>query len=268
MEKNEKQMEQWNDVKDSKSSGLIIILLLLIIIGLGVFIYFNKDKIFDNKTKEPVEEIEEEVTFSDRELQEYVDYINPISIGPSEKLFEVNQIEAEELSAREKIEYIGDLVFEIQTNSSDYAHSVIKETDVKQAVEKVYGPDCYEKTVFNLGCGDYTYKEDEESYFSQTGCGGMTDIITKNLVTDYNATNKKLEITTTYAFAKPDGIYKEYNNHNVETLLEEYQETDSDTIMEKLTDYIKEHKNELHHITYVFESKDGENYYFKEFTRK
>jgi hypothetical protein len=44
--KEEENMEQWNDVK-SKNNTPIIIILVLIIIGLGVFIFLNKDKLFE-----------------------------------------------------------------------------------------------------------------------------------------------------------------------------------------------------------------------------
>ncbi len=46
VEKKEEEMEQWTDVKKGNSSIFIIIVLVLIVIALGVFIYLNKDKLF------------------------------------------------------------------------------------------------------------------------------------------------------------------------------------------------------------------------------
>ena len=67
--KEEKEMEQWNDVKEKKGSGVIIVLLLLIIAGLGLFIYFNKDKLFGEKETKPeeneIQEVDDEEEIDD-----------------------------------------------------------------------------------------------------------------------------------------------------------------------------------------------------------
>ena len=267
--KNEKEMEQWNDVKDKKGSGVVIVLLLLIIAGLGLFIYFNKDKLFGEKETKPeeTEKQEETITFSNAELQEYVDYIVPVSIGPSAKLFNVDKVVASELSAGEKVEYIGRLVYAKHTSSADYDWDIIAESDVKNAVEKIYGPNTYKRAEFTLGCGQYTLRDDEK-YYSRTGCGGTTATFVKNIVIDYTATKEKLEITTAYAFANPDGIFKDFDNGSAQNQLEEHSESNQDNMSDYLENYIKEHKNELHHIVYTFESPDEVNYYFKEFVNQ
>ena len=263
MENNEKQMEQWNDVKEKKGSGLIIVLLLLIIIGMGIFIYLNKDKLFEPKTTEPEEE--ETITFTDTELQEYVDNINPISIGPAAKIYNVDKVVAKELSSREKIEYVGRILFNKKsTQSSDYQYSILSESDVKKIVEETYGENTYERVVFNLGCGDYEFHEDDNSFYSVTGCGGTTNVLVQNVVVSHKATKNKLEITTAYAFADSDNhIYKDYDRTEIIADIDSNEDS-----VEKVKKYIEEHEEELNHIVYVFESEDGENYYFKEFTNK
>ena len=267
--KEEENMEQWNDVK-SKNNTPIIIILVLIIIGLGVFIFLNKDKLFEKveSNQNNVEEInnkdekEESITFSNNELQKYVDYINPISNGPSKILYDTDKIEASDMSTTQKIELIGNYVYSKQTTSSDYNYSIITESDVKHAVEKVYGSNTYEEATFNLNCGDYTLNKENQKYYARNNCGGITDTLTKNIIIDYKATKNSLIITTAYVFADSNfHIYKDYEKKNI---VSDFNETySSDEIFSILEKYVLEHKNELNHLIYTFESTDGINYYLK-----
>lgn len=272
MEKEEEEnMEQWNDVK-SKNNTPIIIILVLIILGLGIFIFLNKDKLFEKvesnsnnvEEKENKEylENEESITFSNNELQKYVDYIDPISSGPSEIIYNTDRIDANNLSASKKIELIGHYVYSKQKTSSDNNYSIIEESDVKQAVEEVYGSNTYEETTFNLNCGDYTLNKEDQKYYARNNCGGITDTLTKNKIIDYKATKNSLIITTAYVFADSNfHIYKDYEKKNI---VSDFNETySSDEIFSILEKYVLEHKNELNHLIYTFESTDGINYYFK-----
>ncbi len=270
MEKDDnKNMENWEDVKGKKTgaSTIIIIVLVLIILGLGCFIFLNKDSIFASKgnekeSKEVIDnEKEESVSFSDSELAKYVEYISPVSIGPSALLYNANSVDSSLLSASKKIEYIGSLIYSKATYSDDYHYSIITEEDVKKAVEEVYGPNTYEKAVFNLGCGDYNLKEDGK-YYSQTGCGGTTMLMAKNIVLDYKATKSKLEITTGYALydGSDDTIYKDYDQN---IALEKI--SGSDNRDDYLTNFIKNNPDKVSHIVYTFTSEDGKSYYFQGF---
>ena len=74
--------------KKKSNAGLIIfvVILLLACVGMGTFIFINKDKLLtkdnnsindnqnNNKTKE------ESVNFSNSELEKYINYINPLTI--------------------------------------------------------------------------------------------------------------------------------------------------------------------------------------------
>ncbi len=260
--------------KKKNSVGFIIlaIILLLACIGMGAFIFINKDKLItkenssanEQKKNKNQKDEEESVTFSDSELEKYVNYISPISIGPSAAIYDTDTVISKNLSAAKKIEYIGSKVYSKHTSTSDSQHQydIISENDVKNAVEEVYGPNTYEKVTFNLGCGDYIFNESEKNYYSITGCGGVTDKLSQNVVIDYKATKNKLEITTAYAFT--DSNFKIYKDYNYTVVLDEYK-VDSSEMMNYLTKYIKEHKDELNHIVYTFESTDGSNYYFTGF---
>ena len=87
----------------------------------------------------------------------------------------------------------------------------IEEKDVKNVVEEIYGPNTYEPTTFSLGCGEYTLNNGKYT-FKSGGCGGTSITFVSNVITGYEATKSKLEITTAYAFF--DGgtkkIYKDY----------------------------------------------------------
>ena len=221
--------------KKGKNKGLIFIITFLIIIIciLTGYILYDKDIIFNSKkesksnTTENIKETskgkgeeEENVTFSDSELQKYVNYLIPMSIGPSEKLYNIDHISSNNLSAREKIEYIGTYVYSKAKETSDYAYSILSEDDVKNSVEEVYGPNTYARTTFNLSCGDYTFRENENAYYSHTGCGGAVEKDVKNTIIDYKATRKKLEITTAYAFIdESSDNYKIYKDYELNTLV-------------------------------------------------
>lgn len=269
-------VEVLDEEKKSKNNGLgpgfMVILVVLFLIGIGLG--FAAAKVIDldvkedpkeeeKEKKEKKEEKEKSVTFTDEELNKYVSYISVTSLsGPASAIFDTSSVDATKLSTKEKISYIANLVFSKATSSDDYQYSIIAESDVKAAVEEVYGPGTYERTTFNVGCGDYTYKESDGKFYSKTGCGGTSAVSVSNTVIDYKATDKKLEITTAYVFA--DGMTnKLYKDYNLKNALEDINTQESfDTY---LPNYIKNNKDKLNTIVYTFESKDGKNYYFTGF---
>lgn len=271
-------MEEQNEFRTKKKGNgttIVIVLLVVAILGLACYICYDKGILFSNKetttsgtdkkenNNNQIKPEDESVTFSDSELEKYVNYISPASIGPAALLYDTTAINSNSLSTADKIKYIGTLVYSKHTSTSDYQYDVISENDVKNAVEEVYGPNTYEKTTFNLGCGDYTLNESEKNYYSQTGCGGSTATSVSNVVIDYKATKSKLEITTAYAFfdGMTNKIYKDYNKS---IPLDEY--TNSPTEIETyLKNYVKNNKEKLNTIVYTFESSNGINYYFTGF---
>ena len=273
--KEEQEMVQWNDIKDNnngKATTAIIILLLVIVIALGGFVFMKKDVLFNTKAdnkeveKNTTKEVEKEekVTFSESELEKYVNHINPVSIGPSAKIFNVSSISVDSMSARDKIEYIGSELYAKNTSTSDFAYNILTEDDVKNLVEEVYGPNSYERTTFNLGCGDYIFRENEGKYYSKTGCGGTTATFDSNMVIDYTATKSKLEITTAYAFF--DGMTRKiYKDFDKKEAIADYEGGETNETYKYLSQYVKDNKDNLNHIVYTFESEDGEHYYFKGF---
>ena len=271
-------MEEQNEFRTKKKGNgttIVIVLLVVAILGLACYICYDKGILFSNKetttsgtdkkenNNNQIKPEDESVTFSDSELEKYVNYISPASIGPAALLYDTTAINSNSLSPADKIKYIGTLVYSKHTSTSDYQYDVISENDVKNAVEEVYGPNTYEKTTFNLGCGDYTLNENEKNYYSRTGCGGSTAASVSNVVIDYKATKSKLEITTAYAFfdGMTNKIYKDYNKS---ISLDEYTGSPSE-IESSLKSYVKNNKEKLNTIVYTFESSNGINYYFTGF---
>ena len=260
-----------------KGKGIIITitLLSLVILGLIGYICYDKGIIFgsketvtsvekENNEEKNVNETEENVIFSDSELEKYVNYISPSSIGPSELIYNTNAIDSKNLSVADKIKYIGTYVYSKHKSTSDYQYDIISENNVKNAVEEVYGPNSYEKTTFNIGCGDYILNENDNNYYSKTGCGGTCALYASNVVISYKATKSKLEITTAYVIF--DGITsKIYKDYNMSMPLEEYAGGSIEEINAYLKSYVKNNKDRLNTIVYTFESTDGNNYYFKGF---
>ena len=271
-------MEEQNEFRTKKKGNgttIVIVLLVVAILGLACYICYDKGILFSNKetttsgtdkkenNNNQIKPEDESVTFSDSELEKYVNYISTASIGPAALLYDTTAINSNSLSTADKINYIGTLVYSKHTSTSDYQYDVISENDVKNAVEEVYGPNTYEKTTFNLGCGDYTLNENEKNYYSRTGCGGSTATSVSNVVIDYKATKSKLEITTAYAFfdGMTNKIYKDYNKS---ISLDEYTGSPSE-IESSLKSYVKNNKEKLNTIIYTFESSNGINYYFTGF---
>ena len=220
------------------------------ILGLVCYICYDKGIIFskksekETKTEEKIttKEKEENVTFSDSELEKYVNYISPASYGPSELLYNIDTVDAKSLSVSDKIKYIAGQVYSKHTSTSDYSYDIISESAVKNVLEEIYGPNTYEKTTFNLGCGDYTLNENDKNYYSKTGCGGTTATYTSNVITGYKATKSKLEITTTYAFfnGETNTIYKDYNKT---ISLDTYTGGSTEETTTYLDNYVKNNKD-------------------------
>lgn len=261
--------------KKGNKKIIIIIVAIIVVLGLTCYICYDKGIIFNsqnnkesNNTKNETQKNNENetVTFTNSELEKYVNYILPVSIGPSELLYNKDYINSEDLTISNKIEYIGSYVFNKTTTTEDYQYNVISESDLKNTVEEIYGPNTYEKTTFNIGCGDYILNENDGKYYSQTGCGGTSTTFVSNEVIDYKATKNSLVITTAYVFFNEttNKIYKDYNQSNI---LDEYNEpnADTETINSYLKEYVKNNQDKLSNITYTFESNDGEHYYFKGF---
>lgn len=273
-----------NNITKKRGKDLVIIISVLVIVILSLICYICYDKgiIFNsnktsttkttekekndspNKNEEKEKEEEENITFSDSELETYVNYISPVSNGPSALIYNTDHISSKNLSPAKKIEYIGSHIYSKHTSTPDFQYDIISENDIKNEIEKIYGKNSYERTSFNLGCGDYNLNQNEGNYYSKTGCGGSNATFVSNIVIDYKATKKKLEITTVYAFidGMENKIYKDYNKS---IPLDNYTDGNVEPTT-FLNEYIKNNKDKLNHIVYTFESNDGINYYFKEFT--
>lgn len=272
-------MENENQVvtpkKSKKTKVIVIVIIVLIALAIGGYFAYNSlaPKKDEKKTAEvtptptptPTEEVtepEETEAVETSKWQKYVDYISPISItSPSAALYNVSGVEAKNLSPRKKIEYIGSFVYQKSKSSSDYAYDILTEADVKKAVEEVYGPGTYQRTTFNLGCGDYNFNSKDGKYYSKTGCGGTSAFYATNEIINTSVNSSKLVITTAYVFVDME-TNKYYKDYNRKVALGDYNNSEDDSAIVK---FIKDNKDKLNHIIYTYESTDGTNYYFTGF---
>ena len=259
--------------RNGKGMVIVIILLIIMILCLAFYICYDKGIIFkekdvttsNNDKNTETKKEDEKVTFSDSDLEKYVNYISPVSIGPSSLIYSKDEVKLNNMTPKEKIEYVGSKINskKVSSNDGQYDLFTIEESDVKKVVEEIYGPNTYEPATFNFGCGDYTLNNGK--YTVKTGgCGGSTAIFVSNVVVGYNATKSKLEITTAYAFF--DGTTKKiYKDYNITVALDDYTGGSTEETNAYLTNYVKNNKEKLNTIVYTFESADGTNYYFTGF---
>lgn len=261
-------MDSQNNIIEEKKGNktliiIIIVVVLLIVIGLGIYFLYGKSETTNNDVTTSTTEKEdntkiESVTFTDKELEEYINHIVPTD---NALLFNADKVNVSSLTTKEKINYIGSYLYSnFHTSSADYEYNIISESDLKSTMEKIYGENSYEKTTFTLGCGEYTLKDDG-NYYSISGCGGTTSTFVSNVVIDYTATKDKLEITTAYAIYDytNNKIYKDYNLTNP---LASYTNEDNGETKTYVDQYVKDNKDKLSTLVYTFESTDGVNYYF------
>lgn len=210
----EKDMEQWNDVKD-KSSGkattAIIILLLIIIIGLGVFIFIKKDVLFSNKEdnkqveKNTNKEVKEEFSLEDAK-----NLLDKFGLTPDSKLKSSRGVEVytgeqvtynddfklanaaanvdEELVKTKTCDeiYEGKLKAEYNAYQLDSGNictkgaesKIIDYKDLNKVYKELYGTDAPKKrfAITGLYYKFYDYNNEENFYNSVScgACGGTT----------------------------------------------------------------------------------------------
>lgn len=241
----------------NKKMLAIIMFLLLIIILLITYIYKNN---LINKPQKVIKTKEEKITFTNQEIQKYIDYLVPFHIDTYNLLYNKDKIIANNLTAKEKIELSGSRVYDLTIQAPNNEFDYIREKDLKELIEEIYGPNTYAKTSFKLYCKDYIL-EDNKNYYSRIGCGGDNDLFSANTIISYKATKTKLEINTTYAFFNRNNkkIYKDFNGTAIDDLEFNVNQNNEG----KMHEYIKNNQNKLNKITYTFISDDGKNYYFE-----
>ncbi len=262
------------DKQSNKKFIIIIVILVVIILLLGGYIVkdkfltkqeknVNTEEKTQKETKDNDELVEESIEMTEKALKNYLD-----RIGPDSKIISEDEVTVDTISLSEKIGYINPYISPKVKRSSDYSYEYIKEDDLKNMVNEVYGPNTYQKTTFNLGCGTFSLNEKTKLYTAQTGCGGTSATFESNEMINYKATKSKLEIVTAYAIydGTTNKIYKDAAQKEV---VGSYSsDGDTEEIQNYLDNYVKENKDKLNHITYKFESNDGDHYYFKGFTNK
>ena len=260
-------MENQKNNNIDRKTFINIILCVLVVILVGyIIIDISADKL-KNKMEEPsidIKPVENAIRISDDKLEQYVSYINPLSIGPSELIYNVDKVIAKELSIEDKIKYSGSYIYSKHTTSEDGQFDIISKEELKKALNTVYGPGNIYVDKFNLGCGDFVLRDDG-NYYSETGCGGTSTTYVKSLITDYKATDKTIDITVVYAIYDGE-TNKLYKNYDKTSELKDFKGNQTN-YQEKVDEYVKNNKDVLNQIIYTFEDIKG-GYYFKQLTKK
>ena len=265
-------MEEQNIVEKKKNNtGLVIIIITLglICLGLGGFIFINKDKLFgsNDSIEEQVESIKEELSINDKLVQ---------------KLYKMTQSEYDTCGYANEpllIENVGDKL-NSSTMSDAYKGKIIldylakekeiSEENMKIAYEKVFGPSTYKvmNTVHLDVLGNINYDSTNKKYVldfdlsKPWGC--VTHQYNQEKIIDIKEENDSVKIITAYIFNGNFSTYL-YKDAKEKESLEESMSISSDK--EKALEYIENHKDELHQLTYTFiKSSDG-NYYYSEVER-
>ena len=259
---------------------IIIIVLLVVCIGMGVFIFLNKEKLEEKTPPEIVEnnnnqkDITKPEDNEDKELDiddTLVDSLYKMTRSEFDKcgyerqpLLLVN-IGDKITPANMEDNYKGNIIFDYVTKKQE-----ITEDEMKQAYEKVFGPNTYtviNKINFNA-VGNINYDSANKKYVldfdpnKEVGC--VTHLYNDEKILSVKKEESSIMITTAYVFncsfsteLCKDSSGNEHLGINL-GVNEKEEETKK---------FIDEHKDELHQLTYTFKQASDGNYYYSEVER-
>ena len=258
--------------KKKSNVGLIIlvVILLLACICMGGFIFLNKDKIFtkDNtQTTENNKQAKEEDTNKNLEVDDtLVKSLYSMTRSeydkcdyPKQPLLLENVGDKLTLSNMED-DYKGVIVYDYVTKNKE-----ISEENMKEAFEKVFGPNTYKvmNTIYFAALGKINYDANSKKYTltfdpnEPWGC--VTHLYNKEKIINALQKGDTIQITTAYVFngSFEAGLYKDSKGKEplgVSMLINEDEN--------KTLSFIEEHKDELHQLSYTFKKYSDGNYYY------
>ena len=230
MEENKNEVIYGAPKKSNGGLVVVIVLLLLIVLGLGGFIFVNKDKLFNsNKTNDSGNE--EVVEKEEKIVKKDLDIDDSLVTG----LFETFRMD--------KACWVGMKPLVLNDNKAKLRIAYqklgnnlnnVKQSDLKAKVLDIFGKDYdYKDEDFGLGvtveptCGLMRYVAEEGLYKEESGACGGTCALGEQKITKAYIDGKKLVIETTYkdldgkpAESRADGNYtyefkEESENHYV-----------------------------------------------------
>ena len=238
----------------NKGNGLVIIviILLLICLGLGGFIYLNKDKILVKQTKETAEKQEKEAESAKKiEYNENGYFIKSLmnkiinTDGYSHKEFQVyakDKVTVDDLSDHYKNTLV---LSQINLGGTD----LLYKESLKEGSIKAFGKNIYSTypQKFEAFCNVYTLND---TYYEMEnpGCGGMGYRYDYNKITKIESDDNHIYIYQKAGFQGEDGINKNitttnekgYTEYVAKDLVKKAEFTDTinlDEILDQLNEY-------------------------------
>lgn len=257
--------------KGNKGLVILVVILLLACIGMGGFILLNKDKLFakgntqttDNKKTEEEDDIKTletndtlvkslySMTQSEYDKCEYI--IQPLVLeNVGDKLTLSNMDD----------NYKGAIVYDYVTKAKE-----ISEENMKEAFEKVFGPNTYKvmNTIYFTALGSINYDSNNKKYTltfdpNEAYYGCVTHLYHKEKIINALQKDDIIQITTAYIFNGNFSAELYKDPHGKESLGVEMWICGENE--NKILDFIEEHKDELRQVTYTFKKSSDGNYYY------
>ena len=261
--------------KKKGNSGLIILVVILLVacVGMGCFIFINKDKLMSKENNETIEKTEKDIN-ENKDLD-----INDTLVETLYKMTRSDLDKCEYETQPLLIENVGDKLTLDNMNDNykgiiiyDYVekNKEISEEEMKKAYEKIFGPNTYKvmnKINFNA-VGNINYDSANKKYIldfnpnEPWGC--VTHLYNKEKVINATKNDDTIKITTAYIFNcsfSTELCKDSKGNEKMEQTMSISEDSN------KILDFIEEHKNELHQLTYTFKKAEDGNYYYSEVER-
>lgn len=257
--------------KKKNNASLIIVIsaLLLIVIGMVFFVYANRGGTKSNHNAKSSTKSDE---------------INDLDIhGPFvESIFVKTQSEFNQCGYATQpllLENVGDLLTK-NNMSDDYKgllafdyvtkNKEISEDEMKKAFEEVFGENTYQAmNVINFDAlGSINYDASSKKYTMtfdpNDSWGCVTHLYNKEKIITAYKFKDSIQITTAYVFNGDFSTELFKDAKSTEPLGVSMSISSEES---KVLDYIDQHQDELHHLTYSFDKAENGNYYFSSVER-
>lgn len=258
--------------KNKNSKGLVVLVVVLFIAIIGLVAYIGYDKILNKDEKVINHEINkkgnneeklqnakiEDIDINNEKIIELFTNSHAFGlIGIDANIYNRDQLNLEEMTDDYKM-MLAARLYNDKIETTEYS-SEVKEEYVKNAYEKIFGPNTYtKKNEIKSGCQIYKYDENTKSYKAgPAGCGGATTSNVYEEIIKATKYDDRIEITSAAVFTVENTLYKDYNNtQKLGELLV------SDLERSKMKEYVIKNKDNLEKYTYTYKLNDDGFYYY------
>ena len=257
---------------------ILIVLIVLFLIGLiGYKIIGNspkknkneeeKNNIIDkdkNKSREEKDNsIGEEFISLDIEDDSLLDMFEAVHykkwLIPDEKIFNNNKLTVEEMSEQYKLGLASN-EFLLQEQRDNSGYSIIKESDVRKAYEKIFGTNTYQRVeMIDLNCPIYHFNPSTSTYEGYSNCEKIPNYYSREVVTSIKKYSDRMEFISVVVFEDLSfNLYRDFHKTQyIKTLT--YEESKDADYKES---YIRQIQDSLQEYKYTFTLNEDGFYYY------